>query len=252
MLSLPDQIQLIHWIVKDKYHGLKTAASPEVQSDLKRLQAGEPIAYIIGWVNFLGCKIDLAQKPLIPRPETEYWVAQLIAELEPVAVKQSLRMLDVCCGSGCIGIALLQQLPNSTVEFVDIDPKAVAQTHINISLNRIEQKRVAVFLGNLFEQSSGEYDVIVANPPYVDLSGEVGEETKYEPQHAIFAQNKGFALIEEVLLKSKKHLKTQGKLILEFGMGQEEKVEKKAKEAGFTSFDFRKDQFGVIRWVELH
>ncbi len=248
MLTIEDKIRQIHWIVKDKYHGLKTVADPSVQADIKRLDAGEPVAYIIGWVNFLNCRIDLSQKTLIPRPETEYWVEQLIGELPQT---EPLKILDLCCGSGCIGIALLKSLPESEVEFRDIDPKAISQTKLNIELNQIEKQRTAAVLADLFEGASGEYDLIVANPPYVSLSGEVGEETRYEPPHAIFAQNNGLSLIETILSNAKKYLKRDGKLVLEFGMGQEEKIEKKAKEAGFVSFDFRKDQFGVIRWVEI-
>jgi release factor-specific protein-(glutamine-N5) methyltransferase len=248
MLAIEDKIRQIHWIVKDKYQGLKTVSDPAVQADIKRLDAGEPVAYIIGWVNFLNCHIDLSQKTLIPRPETEYWVEQLIGELSS---SKSLKILDLCCGSGCIGIALLKNVPASEVEFRDIDPKAVAQTTRNIELNQIEKQRAHVQQADLFEGASGEYDLIVANPPYVAFSGEVGPETAFEPKHAIFAQNNGFELIDQILLKSKKYLKKDGKLVLEFGMGQEEKIEKKAKEAGFVLLDFRKDQFGVIRWAEF-
>jgi len=252
MSSFPDQNQLIHWILKDKYHNQRSVDDPEVMADIQRLKSGEPIAYIIGWVDFLNCKIDLSLKTLIPRTETEYWVLQLIQQLQiNHSVDQKLRVLDLCCGSGCIGLAFLKNLPNCHVTFTDIDLNAVAQTKLNIVQNQIPTQRTTVLLRNVFEQVSGEFDLIASNPPYVLPLGVVGDETRFEPPHAIFAQKDGLELIEQILLNSKKRLKTNGILVLEFGMGQEDAVADFAKTAGFVSAKFRKDQFGVVRWAEF-
>ena len=184
---MSDQRQLITWLLKDKYHQSTEKLdfdqlAPELLHDLKRLQQGEPLAYVIGWVDFLGCRIDLSKKTLIPRPETEYWVEQAIRKVlnfPNYAPQKSLRVLDLCCGSGCIGIAILKHLPNVTTDFVDTDPNAVTQTEQNLQLNHCDQNRTHVFCAHLFESCSGEYDFIFSNPPYVSDSGEVGDETKY-------------------------------------------------------------------------
>lgn len=269
MHDLPDLSQQIRWLLKEKYHwstqeisqfldqfqqGHKQSLSPEVTHDILRLQEGEPIAYVIGWVNFLGNHIDLSQKTLIPRPETEYWVETVINELRnggAGSLEKPLRILDLCCGSGCIGISFLKAFPHATVDFSDIDPKAVEQTVINLKLNYIKEERSHVFEGNLFEHISGTYDIILSNPPYVDFSGEVGEETRYEPQLAIFTQNKGLELINQILLKSKNYLKNEGKLYFEFGEGQEGDIALLAKEAEVDTIEFREDQFGVKRFTKL-
>jgi release factor glutamine methyltransferase len=95
-------------LLQDKYNGIQT---PEFETDVKRLESGEPLAYVIGWQPFCGTKIFLDSHPLIPRPETEYLVNKIITELSD---KQNLKILDLCAGSGCIGVALLQALPCST------------------------------------------------------------------------------------------------------------------------------------------
>lgn len=274
MLALPDKNQQIRWLLKEKYEwseskiaeflqqltaGKTLPLEPEISHDLVRLEEGEPISYVIGWQDFLGCKIDLSQHTLIPRPETEYWVGEVIKEIEstrenPILLKKPLSVLDLCCGSGCIGIALLKHLKNISVDFSDIDPNAVFQTQLNLKLNFAKHgsnfsERFKVFQGHLFDLCSGEYDYIVCNPPYVDFSGEVGAETEYEPSHAIFAQKSGLALIEEVLLNFKKYLNTGGKLYLEFAEGQESEIKKLAEKAEVNTF-FRSDQFGVTRFLE--
>ncbi len=247
--------QSLNWLIKDKYGGV-VPIQEVLDEDLARLSAGEPIAYVIGWVNFLGCHIDLTHRTLIPRPETEYWVEQIQKELAPVLnskVDQSLRILDLCCGSGCIGISFLKKFPHSQllVDFTDLAENAVQQTRINLRLNHVDEKRVQLLQGHLFEKCSGQYDVIVSNPPYVDRSGKVGEETRFEPPESLFAQNHGLRLIEDIILNSKKYLKLDGKLILEFGMGQENDVKKFAEVAEFKTINLRKDQFGVVRFAEL-
>ncbi len=265
MLELPDKNQHIRWLLKDKYFwsedkisdflhqfqsGKQIHLEPAISHDLVRLEEGEPIAYVIGWVNFLGNKIDLSQQTLIPRPETEFWVGEVLKEIrEKNDPAKNLRILDLCCGSSCIGIAVKTFLPNATVEFSDIDPKAVNQTTLNLKLNNLEES--SVFEANLFDACSGQYDYIFCNPPYVDSSGEVGEETKYEPALALFAQKSGLALIEQILLKFKKYLKTGGKLYVEFGEGQETAIEKLAQKTEVNTIKFRKDQFGVVRFLEL-
>ncbi|MFH2109465.1 MAG: methyltransferase, partial [Patescibacteria group bacterium] len=138
----------IRWLLKEKYHWTeveillnKRLMSPKEIRDLKRLEQGEPVAYVIGKTEFLGCTIDLSLKPLIPRPETEYWVNQVMKGKNRVLPESgSTRMvkaLDLCCGSGCIGIALLKHLSNISVDFVDIDDNALKQTEINLKLNLI-------------------------------------------------------------------------------------------------------------------
>jgi len=273
----PVSPQDLHWLIQDKYKG--DILAPGLAADKKRLEDGEPLAYVIGWVPFLNCQIDLSLRTLIPRPETEFWVGEVIKELKTGAIKsvdvagslgeEPIHILDLCCGSGCIGIALLKNLPNVTVDFVDISEVAIQQTKINLQKNDDEKKslskRARTMVSDLFTQlpaqpqaensayndSQNQYDLIVCNPPYVDLFGDFAPEVAYEPAQALFAQNHGLALIEQIINHSKKYLKLGGKLILEFGKGQEDEIAKLSQRAGWEHADFYDDQFGVKRWAAL-
>ncbi|MFA6253890.1 MAG: peptide chain release factor N(5)-glutamine methyltransferase [Candidatus Paceibacterota bacterium] len=124
---------------------------------IKRLKTGEPVDYVIGWREFLGCKIDLSAKPLIPREETEFWVGEVLRSWTSMSPKsnfakpnkaacevafsstkndfsQPLRVLDLFAGSGCIGLAILKHIPNAHVTFAEKDPKLCEQIKKNLSL----------------------------------------------------------------------------------------------------------------------
>jgi hypothetical protein len=137
----------IKWLLKEKYQGKLKKAT---KKDTERLKMGEPLAYVIGFCEFLDCKIDLSKKPLIPRPETEFWVQKAIAQIYSDfndRANRSIRILDVFSGSGCIGIAilghicpvksreagslpevrLLNMVKNAEVVFADSEKNALAQ-----------------------------------------------------------------------------------------------------------------------------
>lgn len=237
----------LRWLLTEKYHLSEntTQFSDEIKKDIERIKSGEPIDYIIGFTKFLGCTIDLSLHPLIPRPETEYWVSQVI---EKNKHKKNLKILDLCCGSGCIGIACLTHLVGSTVDFVDISDAALKQTQINLDKNNISANRYGIIKSNLFENlHDNQYDLILTNPPYINPEGEVPPELSFEPKEALFADDKGLEIIYRILDDYKKYLLPNGQLFLEFGFGQEKEINK------ISTFppEFFADQFGVIRYLRL-
>ena len=100
------------WLLRDKYQGM---VAPAFLADVKKLEQGEPLDYVIGWREFLGCRIGLSERPLIPRVETEFWTELVIKKIG----QQPAKVLDIFAGSGCVGLAVLKHCPRAEVIFVD-------------------------------------------------------------------------------------------------------------------------------------
>lgn len=183
------------WLLRDKYNGNIT---DEFYTDIQRLESGEPLAYIIGWQPFCGVKIYLDSHPLIPRPETEYLTSLIISETQK---DKPLKILDLCAGSGCIGVALLKALPESIVHFAEIDKSHHVTILKNIHENDINENRIKIFGGDLFENITETYDIIVTNPPYInpELVHRVDQSTlKFEPEQALFGGHNGMQVITKI------------------------------------------------------
>jgi len=229
------------WLLNDKYNGKET---PEYLRDKARILSGEPVDYVIGWTDFLGCRINLNYRPLIPRVETEHWVEKLVAGLRSRPPKT---ILDIFCGSGAIGIAIAKVFPKAEVTFADLNTSALEQTRENIEQNAV---RGTVVRSNVFESMGGTFDLITANPPYIphgsiDLATAVKE---YEPHDALYAKEEGLEFIRELLESGRQHLTENGVLAIEYDHPQKAAIEALGKELGWT-MEFHKDQFGVWRSV---
>lgn len=202
--------------------------------------------------NFLGGKIDVSYKVFRPRVETEFWVKKAIKDLKKRFPNTPIKVLDIFAGTGCIGIAVLKNIKNSWVDFVDISPWAIKQIKKNLKLNQISSLRYQVYQGNLFVPVKGKrYEAIFANPPYVALEriDEIEDRVlKTEPKQALFAGRKGMVFIKKFLAKVEKYLKPKGIVYMEFDPFQKKEIEKILKKQDF-SFSFYKDQFGKWRWL---
>ena len=203
-------------------------------------------------VEFLGCKIDISRKVFIPRPETEYWTKIAISEISKFRYSKHVKVLDIFAGSGCVGIAVLKHTKNTYVDFVDIDPNALEQILINLSLNKISPKRFKIIQSDIFENlKRRKYHFILANPPYVALDriDEVDKEVlEKEPRLALFGGKEGMDIIEKFLKNVKKYLTRKGVLYMEFDPQQKEKIEIILKKEKFK-FQFQKDQFNKLRFL---
>lgn len=246
----------LRFLLKDKYNINEVEFSSldkdseiynQISLDIKLLNDGVPRDYVIGFTEFLGCHIDLSLKPLIPRVETEYWVEKLISELRD---DHAVAALDIFCGSGCIGIALLEYKFGMHVTFADISQKALDQTTIN--LKNYELDSYEIVKSDVWENIEGEFDLIVANPPYIGINDEVEESTSFEPSEALFAGEDGLDLIREFLNGLGSHLSDEGQVWMEFGSEQKDKIQDLLLGLGFTKFKFHKDQFDRWRWVVIN
>jgi release factor glutamine methyltransferase len=213
-----------------------------------------PQEYKDGSVDFLDCKIDLSFRPLIPRPETEFWAKAAILDLARLRAK-SIRVLDMFSGSGCMGIAVAKNLPKAFVDFGDIDPLAIKQIELNIKINNVKKTYVRIFKSDIFKNiPQCLYDAILANPPYIDYAriGEVQDSViDWEPRAALFADNKGLAVIEEFLKKAKNFLKPEGFVYMEFDFLQKDCIKEIIERNGYLRHKFFKDQFNRWRFVKI-
>jgi release factor glutamine methyltransferase len=235
----------IQWLLDEKYGGEST---PEAEKDIARLEKGEHLDYVIGWVDFLGCKIDLSLRPLIPRPETEYWVEKAVKE-----IREGSRVLDIFAGSGCIGIAVLKHT-DAVVDFAEKEKEFLEQIRINADLNGIGAKRYSIIPSDIFSGIQRKYDYILANPPYVaeERRGHVQESVlAQEPLGAVFGGKDGLQYTRKFLEQAKNHLVPGGVMYLEFDSQQKQKIGRFAEKFGYKKAEFRKDQYNKWRYARI-
>lgn len=235
---------------KEKYKGIET---PAFLADVAKMAAGESLEYLLGEVVFASAKVDLSLRPMIPRPETEFWVKQAIEDVLATKRLFVLRTLDLFSGSGCVGLAVAKNIPEATVDFIELDPKLKPGIENSIIRNNIKKLRTRVLIGDTWEGAVGTYDVIFAVPPYVpqSMKEEVMKELSSEEPLSFFDKEEGFYFHTEVLKHAKEFLKDDGVLYLEFDITQREKIEELAKEYGFTNYSFLKDPYGHECVIQL-
>lgn len=184
-----------------------------------QLWRNKPIQKIIGYIIMADVKIDLSKKVLIPRYETEELIYQTINFIRENQYKE---ILDLCCGSGFIGIALKKYFNEINVCQSDIDKNAIKQTIINLKLNNIKNN---VIQSNMFENINKKFDLIVSNPPYLskkDINLISKSVLKFEPHKALFAKKDGLEFYEIIEKNLNKYLKKNGMIILEINPNNEE------------------------------
>jgi release factor glutamine methyltransferase len=243
-------------LLAEKYGGEKTEG---FFADYTRLQNGEPLAYLIGNIPFLSTTIYLdlpdgvhGDRPLIPRPETEFWVEQVIRDMQRSTPPS--RVLDLCAGSGCIGVAVLKEVPETRVDFAEIDPGLHSVIANNIAKNTIDPLRTRIFGGSLFENISDAtpYDWILTNPPYIDETlGRVTQSVRdYEPPRALYGGDSGLVLIREIIQTSMQYLTPTGTLVIEHEPEQAQFIQSLASECDFSTTTYT-DQYGTERFTYL-
>jgi release factor glutamine methyltransferase len=258
-------------LLQEKYNGQKTEAW---LADCARLEAGEPLAYLIGHVPFLDCTIFLDSQPLIPRPETEFWTEHAIRAIQNGsqtfhsnerfgdACSLLIRVLDVCAGSGCVGVAVQKAIPEARVDFAEIELGHHPTIIKNWNRNILENPNTSiygsvnpnVFGGDLFSEVPDEakYDFILSNPPYIDPALDRTETSvkDFEPHQALYGGVAGIELIAEIIATAPRHLKPHGQLWLEHEPEQSKQIQELAKKAGFTVTTHH-DQYQVERYSVL-
>lgn len=197
---------------------LKKYIHPEdnLEEAIKRLEAGEPVQYIVGDVDFYGNIIKVNKNVLIPRRETEELVEKTIEYIKKLFPNQNISMLDIGTGSGCIPITLKKHFSNSNISAVDISEDALKVAVDNSLSNNVN---IDFIQSNLFENVSGKYHCIISNPPYIKEDEEIMDIVKNnEPHLALYAPNEGLYFYEEILKEANKYL--EDKFIIAFEIGE--------------------------------
>ena len=225
-------------------YGADPAVVSKVEDGVRRLLNDEPLAYILGEWEFYGLKLTVTPDVLIPRDDT-CAVAELAIN-RTLFLEKDPRILDLCCGSGCIGLAIASRVKDARVTLADISKEALAVAKKNIAQNKLGG-RMSIFQVDARKKAPnflGKFDMIVSNPPYI-----TGEEMKqlprsvdaFEPHLALYGGEDGLDFYRAILANFTPALKPGGCVCFEFGMGQGDAVCRLLEENDYTVLERKRD-----------
>ncbi|MEZ4104212.1 MAG: peptide chain release factor N(5)-glutamine methyltransferase [Candidatus Paceibacterota bacterium] len=240
------------WLLKEGFQGEKSEA---FFASVQKLKSGTPLAYLIGYTPFLNCQIFLDSKPLIPRPETEFWAEKVIIEINDLSktTNRTIDVLDLCAGSGCIGVAVAKNCPSVKAHFSELEEAHLKTIEKNCRENNIQKNRYKIHQSDLFTKLPKiKYDLILSNPPYIDKKLNRAEKSvvENEPELALFGGKDGMEVIGKIITRAPDYLKQNGELWLEHEPEQTEDIKVLASKNNFK-FHNHKDQYGVERFSQL-
>jgi release factor glutamine methyltransferase len=219
------------------------------QQLIERRKHGEPVAYIVGKREFWSLPFEVSRHVLIPRPETEIIVEEVLKICEGGKVKNP-KILEIGTGCGAISVSLASELKEAHIVATDISREAIAVAMKNAYNNGVENQ-IAFLIGDLFQPVSGKFDIIVSNPPYISeeeydhLPSEVRE---FEPKSALLAGTDGTEIHSAIIREGILYLEMGGSLIMEMGAGQKDRIENMLKESHlYDNITFRADYAGINR-----
>ena len=224
-----------------------------VEDLVQRRLAGEPVAYIIGEWEFYGLSLDISRDVLIPRLDTE-----LLAERGILKARESgegARVLDLCAGSGCGGLAIASHAPECRVVLGELSEGALRVCKQNVRRNELNARVTCLSVNALENPSSTlwDFDAIVCNPPYiptVDIEALDVSVRDYEPRMALDGGKDGLDYYRAIAAKWKPALRLGGTLIFEVGVGQAGAVEDILEENGYEDIKILPDTQNILRVVE--
>lgn len=225
-------------------------------SSVERRAAGEPLQYITGAQEFYGLDFEVNENVLIPRPETELLVE---TALEILKGHDSPLVCDVGTGSGCIAVSLLHTRADARAIALDVSPAALEVAARNAARNGVAE-RIDFLVSDCFDalasnvHDAARFDLIASNPPYIaedDLEGLQREVRDHEPRVALTPGGDGLSVIRRLVSESPLHLKPGGRLLMEIGFGQHERVASLIDPRVWTLLGIHLDLQGIPRTVAL-
>ena len=229
--------------------------TPEVEARVRALVQrhldGEPTAYLIGEWEFYGLPLDISRDVLIPRPDTEVLAGLAI---DFVKTQGECRVLDLCAGSGCVGLAVASQCPGSRVVLGELSEGALRVCRQNIRRNGLSGRVVPMQMDALAPPPAqlGEFRCLVSNPPYIpagDIPGLDPSVRDFEPHMALDGGEDGLDFYRNLAGEWKNALSVGGKIFLEVGIGQADDVLRLLRTQGFGDLEITKDLNGIPRVV---
>jgi len=241
-------------VILHEHEEVPEAYAERFEGFLSRRLKREPLEYIIGHTSFMGLEFFCSKECLIPRFDTEILAELAVGEarkaVERCAVEgRRPRLLDICTGTGCIGISVAALSGIKKVTLSDISGEALELAGRNAAANSVEAELV---LSDLFESIDGKYDMITANPPYI-ASGLIGnlepEVAVFEPGLALDGGEDGLVFYRRIAACAPHHMAKGAFLALETGDEQTEEVAEMLKAAGMTGVSVHRDLAGLPRVV---
>lgn len=215
---------------------------------LRQREIRYPLQYIFGEWDFYGFPFLVGPGVLVPRADTEILIDEC---LEYLKENEAPQILDLCAGSGCIGISLGLKKLQGNVLMVEKFSEALRYAKLNIEKNNA--KNVAVLQGDIFESvgADKEYDLIVSNPPYIpkEEMSIISPETTFEPETALLAKKGGMEFYEAIVNNYTASIKSGGMLAFEVGINEAERVKRLLDAAGYKEIKVKKDLNGIERVV---
>ena len=213
--------------------------------------AGEPVAYLIGEWEFYGLSLDISESVLIPRPDTEVLAHEAI---EYVKTLEDARVLDLCAGSGCIGLAVASQCKNARVVLGEKDEGALRVCRQNIRRNTLNGQVITLPVDALQKPSPqlGEFDCIISNPPYIPTAEIETLDVSvrdYEPHLALDGGIDGLDFYRAICEKWRDALHVGGRLYFEIGIGQADEVLRIMRSVGFGEINVVPDLNDIPRVI---
>ena len=220
---------------------------------MARRLKGEPVAYLIGEWSFYGVELDISPEVLVPRDDTEVLATKAIERVQ--AIEGQTRVLDLCAGSGCVGLAIAKNCPDAQVMLADIDEGALRVCRQNIRRNGLSGRAVACAADALQKPPAAlwDFDVIAANPPYIptaDIDTLDDSVRLFEPRIALDGGEDGLDFYRAITDKWVSSLRLGGWLLCEVGIRQAGEVEKLFAKAGLRDIQTYQDTAGIWRVVE--
>lgn len=238
-------------LIRDAQLYVSQEVEEQVRSLVRRHLAGEPVAYLIGEWEFYGLPLDISEHVLIPRPDTEVLAE---AAIQFVKKQGECRVLDLCAGSGCVGLAIAAQTRNTRVVLGELSEGALRICRQNIRRNSLASQVIPLAMDVMQGPPShlGEFDCVVSNPPYIPKSDIPGLDVSvkdYEPMMALDGGEDGLDFYRAISENWRSVMHPGTRLLFEVGIGQADDVMRIMRENGFGDNEVIPDLAGIPRVV---